>query len=83
MTRTVQFVLPDGAEAFDAAVFTQAGEWVHSGHREECEAMAEETGGLYCYVYRGRVILRQDFVRDFQADAIRAGLDMLDELQRR
>ena len=53
--------LPEGADRFIAAVFTQHGEWVHSGHREECEDMAQNIGGLYCWLDRGRAILRRDY----------------------
>lgn len=55
--------LPDGAENFDAAVFTQSGEFVMAGHREECELEAQDCCGLYCWIVRGRPIIRTDFER--------------------
>jgi len=47
----------------DAAVFTQAGEFVAAGHREECEQKAEKIGGLYCWIDNGRPVIRTDFER--------------------
>ena len=65
MTTTHQIALtltlPEGAETFDAAVFTRTGEWVHCGHKEECEDLAQDIGGLYCWVDRDRAILRRDY----------------------
>jgi hypothetical protein len=55
--------LPKDALPADAAVFTQAGEFVSSGHREQCEADAEAIGGLYCWVDNGRAVIRHDFER--------------------
>lgn len=52
---------PEGADQFVAAVFTATGEWVHSGHREECEDLAQDINGLYCWIDRDRAILRHDY----------------------
>ena len=57
----ITLTLPEGADQFDAAVFTRTGEWVHCGHREECEDLAKDIGGLYCWIHRGRAILRHDY----------------------
>ena len=57
-------ILPEGAGTFDAAVFTRTGEWVHCGHEEECEDLASDIGGLYCWIDRGRAILRRDYTPD-------------------
>lgn len=54
----------------DAAVFTQAGEFVEAGHREECEQKAEEIGGLYCWVDNGRPVIRTDFERANRASIL-------------
>ena len=56
--------LPEGADKFDAVVFTRTGEWVQCGHHEECEELAQDIGGLYCWVYRDRAILRRDYTPD-------------------
>lgn len=56
--------LPEGADQFDAAVFTQSGEFVMCGHREECEQRAEVDGGLYCWISNGRAVVRTDFERE-------------------
>lgn len=66
MTNTYQIklTLPDGAYEYEAAVFTQHGEWVHCGHREECEDMAKDIDGLYCWINRGKAILRHDYTPD-------------------
>jgi hypothetical protein len=53
--------LPDGAESFPAAVFTQSGEFVQVGNREACELHAEKIGGLYCWISRGKASIRVDF----------------------
>lgn len=53
--------LPEGGEQFDAAVFTQSGEFVQVGHREECELKAQAIGGLYCWIVDGRPVIRSDF----------------------
>ena len=57
----ITLTLPDGADKFDAAVFTRTGVWVHCGHREECEDLAQDIGGLHCWIDRGRAILRRDY----------------------
>jgi len=56
--------LPEGGTQFDAAVFTQAGNFVQVGSREECEQKAESIGGLYCWIVDGRAVIRGDFERD-------------------
>ena len=63
-THQMTLTLPEGADQFDAAVFTQHGEWVHCGHKEECEDLARDIGGLYCWVDRDRAILRHDYTPD-------------------
>ena len=60
-TRQMTLTLPDGADKFDAAAFTSKGVWVHCGHREECEDLARDIGGLYCWIDRDRAILRHDY----------------------
>ena len=49
----------------DAAVFTQDGKFIMSGHHEECDWKAEEIGGLYCWIHRTRdglkAIIRTDY----------------------
>jgi hypothetical protein len=67
-THQITLTLPDGADQFDAAVFTQQGEWVHCGHMEECEDLAKDIGGLYCWIDRDRAILRHDYTRDASSD---------------
>ena len=59
----MDLLLPEGGAAFDAAVFTQTGEFVMAGHREECERRAMEIGGLYCWIdpRSGRPVVRADF----------------------
>ena len=53
------------AEGYDACVFSQDGRFVAVGHREECEQTAKSMGALYCWIYRGRVIVRKNFVADW------------------
>lgn len=53
--------LPEGADQFDAAAFTQDGEFLICGHREECEQKAESIGGLYCGISGGKAVIRGDF----------------------
>ena len=53
--------LPEGGEQFDAAVFTQAGQFVDVGSREFCELKAQEIGGLYCWIVNGRAYVRTSF----------------------
>ena len=60
----VNFKYPEGSDQFDAAAFTQDGEWIKSGHREECEQAAINAGGLYCWWIDGRPVIRGDFERD-------------------
>ena len=57
----VKLTLPDDANQFDAAVFTQSGDFVMCGHREECELKAQAIGGLYCYVINGKPVIRGDY----------------------
>ena len=57
----IDFKFPEGADQFDAAAFTQTGELIKYGHREECELAAKEAGGLYCTWYRGRPVIVGDF----------------------
>lgn len=74
MTTTLTLTLPEGADQFVAAVFTATGEWVHSGHREECEDLAQSIGGLYCWLDHGRAILRHDYTPASPADERRSAL---------
>lgn len=46
---------------YPASVFDQNGDWVMSGHREECETKAQELGFLYCLNINGSPIIKQDF----------------------
>jgi len=57
----VNFQFPEGAEQFDAAAFTQTGEFIKTGHREECEQAAIEARGLYCLWINGRPVIKGDF----------------------
>ena len=50
----------------DAAVFTQDGKFIMSGHHEECDWKALEIGGFYCWIHRTRYagiypIIRTDY----------------------
>ena len=56
--------LPDGADQFDAAAFTQSGEFLLCGHREACEQAAIDAGGLYCIIVNGRAVIRGDFEQE-------------------
>ena len=56
--------LPEGGDQFDAAVFSQSGEFVQVGSREECEQKAQSVGGLYCWIVGGRAVIRGDFERE-------------------
>lgn len=56
--------LPEGAEQFDAAAFSQTGEFLMCGHREECEQRAIDAFGLYCLIINGRAVIRGDFEQE-------------------
>lgn len=60
----VKFSYPDGADQFDAAAFTQNGEFLKAGHFEECELVALEAHGLYCYWVKNKPVIRFDFVME-------------------
>lgn len=66
----MKLILPFGADAYAACVFGQDGRFVTVGHREECEQIAMATGGLYCWIYSGRVIVRADFVQGEVDEAV-------------
>ena len=53
--------LPADCAGADAAAFSQAGELLACGAREECEDVAMQAGGLYCWIDRGRAVIRRDF----------------------
>jgi hypothetical protein len=53
--------VPQSQRPAAAAVFTQAGVFVMSGHREECNKRARDIGGLYCWFDRGRPVIVTDF----------------------
>lgn len=53
--------MPEGADQFDAVAFTQSGEFIKCGHREECEQAAMNAHGLYCWIISGRPVIRADF----------------------
>lgn len=57
----IDFKYPDGADQFDAAAFTQSGEWIISGHREECELAAIDARGLYCLWINKKPVIKNDF----------------------
>jgi len=56
--------IPADSLPADAAVFIQDGEFVAAGHREECEQKAIAIGGLYCWIVKGRPVIRFDFERE-------------------
>ena len=60
----IKFEYPEGANQFDAAAFNQAGLWIKSGQREECEQAAIDAGGLYCWWIDGQPVIRGDFELD-------------------
>jgi hypothetical protein len=51
---------PDCAD-YPAAAFTQEGHLLVAGPREECEQVARDNSGLYCWIDRGRPVIRRDF----------------------
>ena len=51
---------PDCAD-YPAAAFTQDGRLLVAGPREECEQVARDNSGLYCWIDRGRPVIRRDF----------------------
>jgi hypothetical protein len=51
---------PDCAD-YPAAAFTQDGLLLIAGPREECEQVARDNSGLYCWIDRGRPVIRRDF----------------------
>jgi len=51
---------PDCAD-YPAAAFTQDGRLLIAGPREECEQVARDNSGLYCWIDRGRPVIRRDF----------------------
>lgn len=53
--------LPADCQHYPAAAFTQAGHLLIAGHREECEQVARDNNGLYCWVYRGQPVIRTNF----------------------
>lgn len=58
--------IPAEVTARDAAVFTQSGDFVMTGHREKCELRAMAIGGLYCLFdsRTGRPYIKGDFERE-------------------
>ena len=58
----------------DAAVFTQAGKFVMSGHKEECEQEALRIRGLYCWVNRSSDKVYPVIRRDFELEEIVFGV---------
>ena len=57
----INFNFPEGAQHYDAAAFDQSGNWIFSGHREECEQYAQSASGLYCWWVNDRPVIRVDF----------------------
>lgn len=53
--------LPDEMQHYPAAAFTQEGHLLYAGYCEQCEQEARENKGLFCYVYRGKPVIRTDF----------------------
>lgn len=51
---------PDCAD-YPAAAFTQDGRLLIAGPREDCEQVARDNLGLYCWIDRGRPVIRRDF----------------------
>ncbi len=51
---------PDCAD-YPAAAFTQDGRLLVAGPREDCEQVARDNSGLYCWIDRGRPVIRRDF----------------------
>ena len=64
MSKMLTLTLPDGADQFDAAAFTQTGEFIKCGHREECEQAAIDATGLYCLIIGGKPVICGDFEAD-------------------
>lgn len=62
----ITFTYPEGADQFDAAAFKQSGEFIKSGHREECEQAAIEAHGLYCIWVNGRPVIKGDFEAEIE-----------------
>ena len=53
--------LPAECAGFDAAAFSQDGDLLAYGEREHCEGVAMQACGLYCWIDRGRAVIRRDF----------------------
>ena len=53
--------IPDDCAGYPAAAFTQDGRILIAGPREECEQVARDNSGLYCWIDRGRPVIRRDF----------------------
>jgi hypothetical protein len=53
--------IPDDCTGYPAAAFTQDGRILIAGPREECEHVARDNSGLYCWIDRGRPVIRTDF----------------------
>lgn len=59
----VPLMLPDD-ECGDAAAFTQDGHFIRAGHFEECEQVAMDHAGLYCWIVNGQPVIRGNFIYD-------------------
>jgi hypothetical protein len=53
--------LPADCVGADAAAFSQDGKLLAYGAREHCEDVAMQVAGLYCWIDRGRAVIRRDF----------------------
>jgi hypothetical protein len=57
----LQLNIPTDCSAYPAAAFTQSGQLLIVGDRETCEQVAYDNAGLYCWIDKGRAVIRQDF----------------------
>jgi hypothetical protein len=61
MTAMLYLTIPPDCADYPAAAFTQDGRLLVAGPREECEQVARDNSGLYCWIDRGRPVIRRDF----------------------
>lgn len=60
----LHLALPVDCHRYPAAAFTQDGRLLIAGPREECEQVARDNDGLYCWIVNGRPVIRFDFEAD-------------------
>jgi hypothetical protein len=53
--------IPPDCAGYPAAAFSQDGQLLIAGPREDCEHVARDNSGLYCWIDRGRPVIRTDF----------------------